>query len=126
MNGKLWAPAFWIALLLAGCAHPQPGKSASGVESVDKGEILMMAVEVAKSMNFPEVTRFDREEGVVEFGSFGRQVVGLTAQVKISPDNASVGIVVKRGSVYVPVSAEPTGQEFMRKFQEKLKRKQAT
>ncbi len=124
MKGKERILVIVLALLIAACAHSPSARPDPPAEIVvSKMEIMKTAVEVGRSMNFPEITRFDEEKGIVEFGAFGKPVVGLTAQVKISPDNTNVGIIVKRGALYVPASAEATGREFMRKFEEKLREK---
>ncbi len=124
-NGMVLAAIFLLMFTLA-CAHsPTVAENESDGVLAKKIEILQIAVEVAKSMNFPKVTRFDKENGIVEFGRFGQAVEGITAQVRVSSDNSKVNVSVKRGSTYVPASAEVTGQEFLRKFREEWKKKQA-
>lgn len=111
-----------IAILL-GCAHfPTVTKSIPvDIQFQNRAEILELAVDVAKSMNFPEVTKFDPANGIVEFGAFGMPVTGITAQVRVRSDNKNVDVTVKRGSVYVPLPVEETANQFASKLQERLR-----
>ena len=116
----------FLTLFFVSCAHfPTVSRTISIDGQVqNRAEILELAVDVAKSMNFPEVTKFDQANGVVEFGAFGMPVTGLTAQVRVRSDNKNVDITVKRGSVYVPLPVEETANEFTKKLQERLQQRQ--
>ncbi|NGP90198.1 hypothetical protein [Fodinibius halophilus] len=86
----------------------------------DRARILEAAVEVGKSMDFPEVTEFNPENGIVQFGAFGTSVVGITAQVRIKTDNKNIDVTVNRGNAYIPKGVEETANKFKSRFQEKI------
>jgi len=118
-----------FCLLVAGCAPLIASKIIPVEGNVQKVEILLLASEVAQSMNFPEVTQFDKEKGIVDFGSFGTGMIGLTAEVKVGSDNKNVEITVQRvksGSFHPVDIFLPVGEvvdQYTKKFDEKLQQK---
>ena len=118
---------FWFSfiamfiLFLVGCAHfPQETRFIQIDNSFSKGELLEIAIDLAREMNFPPMTKLDKSNGIVEFGEFGAHVTGITAQVRIAAKN-KIDITVVRGSVYVPLPVKDIADEFKRKFESKLK-----
>jgi hypothetical protein len=120
-----------FCFLFAGCAHlsnsPLTASRTIPVEEqLQKVEILLLAVDVARSMNFPEVTRFDKENGIVDFGSFGTQILGLTAQVRAGSGKKNVEVAVQRvkggstRSIDIPLPVEEIVNEYANKFNERL------
>jgi hypothetical protein len=69
--------------------------------------VLEAAIEVAPEVNLPVMTKMDKANGLVEFGSFEQPNLGLSAQVRVTPDN-QLEIVVKRGSCFFQEAATPT------------------
>jgi hypothetical protein len=111
-------------LLLLGCAHfPTTTRSIVLEEQAAKVDVLELAIDVAKEMDFPPVTKLDKASGIVEFGAFGTSTTGVTAQVMIRPAN-KVDVTVRRGSVYVPLPVEGIADEFKTKLEERIKRAQ--
>jgi len=108
-------------LLVVGCAHfPQETRFVQIDNSFSKTELLEIAIDIAREMNFPPMTKLDKSSGIVEFGVFGAPVTGITAQVRIAPKNR-IDITVVRGSVYVPLPVKDIADEFKRTFESKLK-----
>jgi hypothetical protein len=119
---------------LAGCAHlttsPLTASRTIPVEGqLQEVEILLLAVDVARSMNFPEVTRFDKERGIVHFGSFGTGMMGLTAETRVGADNKKVELTVQRvksglvRSDDIPVPVVEIVNEYAKRFNERLQQK---
>ncbi len=119
------ATAVLLLVLISSCAFFPTATKTIPVDNQiqNRAEILELAVDVAKSMNFPEVTKFDPANGIVEFGAFGMPVTGITAQVRVRSDNRNVDVTVKRGSVYVPLAVEETANQFSNKLHERLQQK---
>lgn len=108
-------------LLVVGCAHfPQETRFVQIDNSFSKTELLEIAIDIAREMNFPPMTKLDKSSGIVEFGDFGAPVTGITAQVRIAPKNR-IDITVVRGSVYVPLPVKDIADEFKIAFESKLK-----
>ena len=127
---------FLFSLLFTGCAQFTGSHIASKTAPVEKQaqkvEILLVASETAQSMSFPEVTLFDKENGIIDFGSFGTGMMGLTAEAKVGADNKNVEITVqrvKRGAltdaVDIPLPVEKIADEYAKEFEEKLQQKEA-
>jgi hypothetical protein len=114
-----------LMAIVSGCMHyPTVTKMIPvDIQLQNRAEILELAVDVAKSMSLPEVTKFDPANGIVEFGPFGVPSVGITAQVRVRSDNRNVDVTIKRGSVYVPLPVEETANQFSSKLQERLQQK---
>lgn len=123
-----------FCFLFAGCAHlttsPLTASRTIPVEEQQqKVEILLLAVEVARSMNFPEVTQFDKERGIVHFGSFGTGMIGLTAEARVGADNKNVELTVQRvksglvRSADIPLPVEEIVNEYAKRFNERLQQK---
>ena len=114
------ATFLFLIILFLGCAHwPTATRSISIDKEAAKKDIIELAIDVAKSMGFPPVTKLDKPSGIVEFGKFGSSVTGITAQVRIRPDN-QVDITVIRGSVYIPLPVEETADKFRNLLVERL------
>ena len=110
-----------FVLFFVGCAHfPQETRFIQVENSINKNELLELAIDVAREMDFPPMTKLEKANGIVEFGEFGSSVTGLTAQVRVK-ENGQIDIVVVRGSVYVPLPVKDVADEFKRKLESKLK-----
>ena len=74
----------FITLFFVSCAHfPTVSRTISiDGQMQNRAEILELAVDVAKSMKFLVVTKFDQDNGDIEFFAFGMPVAGLTAKVR--------------------------------------------
>tara|TARA_Y100000294_G_C8422950_1_gene283608 strand:+ start:173 stop:550 length:378 start_codon:yes stop_codon:yes gene_type:complete len=108
-------------ITIIGCAHfPQELRFVQANDTLNKTELLDVAIEVSREMNLPPMTKLDKSNGVVEFGKFGSPVTGTTAQVRIGAKN-KVDITVVRGSVYVPLPVKEIADEFQTRFEAKLK-----
>lgn len=59
----------------------------------------------------PAMSKMDKANGLVEFGAFGMPQMGLTGQARITGDH-QVEVMVKRGSVFVPLKAESEADLF--------------
>ena len=126
-----------FCLLFCGCApfigSPRTASKTVPVEKpAQKVEILLVASETAQSMNFPEVTLFDKDDGVIDFGSFGTAMMGLTVEAKVGADNKNVEITVQRvkrraltDAVDIPLPVEKIADEYAKEFEEKLQQKTA-
>lgn len=108
--------------LLAGCAHVRTGNQTVAVP-VPAGDfdLLHVATEAARAVGLPAVTKFDKAQGVVEFGSSGMAATGYTAQVRRRPDG-QLDVTVKRGSADVPGSVEDKAKEFTAALDARLRR----
>lgn len=111
---------FCAIALLVGCAHmPTANNTVIVPESAQKADLLEIAIDVARDMKFPPVSKLDKANGIVEFGGFGGPELGVSAQVRIRSDK-NLDVTVKRGSVYMPLPVEKTAVEFKEKLQAKL------
>jgi hypothetical protein len=91
-----------------------------GVPSQIKSDLVLeAAVDAAEDVNFPPMTKMDKANGIVEFGSFEMPEMGITAQVRVRSDG-QVEITVKRGSAYVRKGVDKQADAFKAKFEEKL------
>lgn len=112
----------FVMMLFIGCASFPTATNTilmEGQFSVHKVGIMEQAIEAARSMDFPPMTKFDKDNGIVEFGKFGGHALGLTAQVRIRSDN-NVDVTVKRGSIYGSLPVKETTDEFTRRLKEQL------
>jgi hypothetical protein len=109
-----------LTLLLVGCVH-FPTKSADITYSptTKQGDVIELAIEVARSMDFPPATKIDKANGIVEFGAFGHPMLGITAQVRVKSEG-ELEVNVTRGSEYVPLGVDKTADEFRSKLEERL------
>lgn len=106
--------------LLVGCAHmPTANNTVIVPESAQKADLLEIAIDVAKEMKLPPVSKLDKANGIVEFGGFDGPMLGTTAQVRIRSDK-NLDVTIKRGSAYVPLPVEKTAAEFKQKLEAKL------
>ncbi len=107
--------------LLTGCVFaPTTSRTISLTGKVPTGDVLENAIEVAKLVNFPPMTKLDKANGIVEFGGFGMSELGITAQVRVRPDNQAE-ITVKRGSAYIPLGADKQADAFRNQLESRLK-----
>ncbi|HEX3799308.1 MAG TPA: hypothetical protein VH413_11450 [Verrucomicrobiae bacterium] len=110
-----------LILLLVGCVH-FPTKSADIAYSpaIKQGDVIEMAIEVARSLDFPPATKIDKANGIVEFGAFGQPMLGITAQVRVKSEG-QLEVNVTRGSEYVPLGVDKKADEFRDKLEERLR-----
>lgn len=101
-----------IVTLVAGCAHVPTANQTVAVPAPARNlDLLEVAVDAARAVGLPAVTKFDKANGLVEFGSFDTAATGYTAQVRQRPDG-QLDVTVKRGSADVPGSVEDKAKEF--------------
>jgi outer membrane protein OmpA-like peptidoglycan-associated protein len=112
-----------LITLITSCAHFPSATKIIAANNQDTARILELAVDVAKVTNLPEPTKFDPDKGVVEFGAFNEPVMGITAQVRMRPDDGNVDVTVKNGSMYVKRPVDETLNRFSSKLQERLQQK---
>ena len=87
--------------------------------SIKQGDIIEFAITAAQEVGFPPATKIDKENGVVEFGSFGLPELGVTAQVRVK-SQTEIEITVRHGSVYIPLGADKQADAFTAKLKEHL------
>lgn len=101
-----------VVALLAGCAHfPTRNESLSIPATIPPSQVLELVIDAGRQVNFPPATKIDKANGIVEFGTFGMPVIGITAQARVRDDN-TLDVTVKRGSVYIPMPVDPDSQRF--------------
>ena len=120
MKALLYSSLTLLAFLLASCAHWDTITRSMTFADQPKIDVIDMAIDVAKELDFPPVTKVDKASGIVQFGAFGEPVLGLTAQVMVRPGN-KVDVTVVRGSEYVALSAEQAADNFKKKLEERIK-----
>ena len=114
--------AISVAVLITGCQTYVPSNSVRTVPLDGKlttDAVLEAAIEVAPEINLPVMTKMDKADGLVEFGGFEQPELGLSAQVRVRPDN-QVEIIVKRGSTFFPLSADANADTFKTRLAERL------
>lgn len=110
-----------VGALFAACAHFPTSSHTVAVPAAAQGrDVLEVAIEAARSVGLPPVTKLDKANGVVEFGSFGMDVIGYTAQVRQRSDG-QLDVTVKRGSVYVPLGVDEKAREFVTALEARLR-----
>jgi hypothetical protein len=108
----LLAAIFLIAL--TGCQSYAPSNAVRTVAmsgSLDKDKVYNAVIEAARDTGLPPMTKMDKANGIIEFGSFELPEMGLTAQVRIVSDT-SMELTVRRGSAFIPIKAESQGDTF--------------
>ena len=117
---KPYIPAIALLIIATGCAfYPTASRTVAISGGIKDDAVLEAAVETAQSIGFPTMTKMDKADGIVEFGSFEGPQLGISAQVRVLPDNKAE-ITVKRGSVYIPFGTDKEADEFRAKLDERL------
>lgn len=107
---------------LAGCAHiPTANQTVAVPVPAADFDLLHVAIDAARAVGLPAVTKFDKAQGVVEFGSSDMVPNGYTAQVRRRPDG-QLEVTVKRGSADVPGSVEDKAKEFTAALDARIRR----
>jgi len=110
-----------VGALVAACAFAPTATHTVAVPAVAQGrDVLELAIEAARSAGLPPVTRLDKVNGLVEFGAFGFDAIGYTAQVRQRSDG-QLDVTVKRGSVYVPLGVDEKAKEFVAALEARLR-----
>jgi PBP1b-binding outer membrane lipoprotein LpoB len=113
-----------LAVLITGCAIQSyvPSNSIRTIPldgKLTNDAVLEAAVEIAEEVSLPAMTKMDKADGIVEFGGFERTEMGLSAQVRVRPDN-KLEIIVKRGSVFFAQNADADADTFKTRLEERL------
>jgi hypothetical protein len=98
--------------LAAGCAHAPTATETVTVPPARSVDVLDVAVDAARAVGLPAVTKLDKASGVVEFGSFDTPATGYAAQVRRRPDG-QLDVTVKRGSANAAGTVEDKAREFV-------------
>ncbi len=115
------AIASTVVTLVAGCAHVPTANQTVAVPAPARNlDLLEVAIDAARAVGLPAVTKLDKANGVVEFGSFDTAATGYTAQVRRRPDG-QLDVTVKRGSADVPGSVEEKAKEFVAALDARLR-----
>jgi uncharacterized protein YgiM (DUF1202 family) len=87
-----------VVTFVAGCAHvPTASQTVAVPPPARNLDLLDVAIDAAKAVGLPAVTKLDKTNGVVEFGSFETPATAYAAQVRQRPDG-QLDVTVKRGS----------------------------
>jgi hypothetical protein len=109
-----------LAILATGCVYfPTTTRMVAIAPQTKSDVVLEAAVDAAQDVDFPPMTKMDKANGIVEFGSFEMPELGITAQVRVRSDG-SAEITVKRGSTYIRQGVDKQADAFKAKFEEKL------
>ena len=100
------------AALAAGCAHAPTATETVTVPPARSVDVLDVAVDAARAVGLPAVTKLDKAGGVVEFGSFDTPATGYAAQVRRRPDGR-LDVTVKRGSANGAGTVEDKARQFV-------------
>ena len=98
MTTKIRCISAVALILLAGCQTYVEHNSVRAIPldgKITNDAVLEAAIEVAPQANLPAMTKMDKANGIVEFGAFEGPELGVTAQVRIRPDQ-QLEIVIKR------------------------------
>ena len=87
--------------------------------TLSKDQVLNAVIDAARDANLPAMTKMDKANGIVEFGSFELPEMGITAQVRLVSDT-SLEITVRRGSTFIPLKAEAQTDAFRDRITERL------
>ena len=122
-SGLLLLTMLGVGLLVTGCA-PTFDRTATRTVAITgatkSDEILEAAIETAQNIGFPAMSKLDKANGIVEFGGFSGSVMGITAQVRVLPNNQAE-VTVKRFTAYIPLGVDEQADLFRTKFEEQLK-----
>lgn len=109
--------------LLVGCAHmPVASNALTYSEKLTSDQVLDAAVDAARVVKLPPVTKLDKANGIVTFGGFGMPQLGLSAQVQVRSGH-TLDVAVQRGSVYVPLGAGGKATEFRNALETELQKR---
>jgi hypothetical protein len=112
--------------LAAACAHTPTATQTVDVPAPARSlDVLDVAVEAARAVGLPPVTKLDKAGGVAEFGSFDSGATGYTAQVRRRPDG-QLDVTVKRGSGEGAGTVEAKAKEFVAAVDARLRQAPAS
>jgi len=110
-----------VVSLVAGCAHVPTAKQTVAVPAPARDlDVLQVAIEAARAVRLPAVTKVDKVDGVVEFGSFDTPVSDYAAQVRQRPDGQLL-VTVKGGSTDTPLTVEHKAKELVMALETRLR-----
>jgi uncharacterized protein YgiM (DUF1202 family) len=109
-----------VVSLVAGCAVPTATQTVAVPAPARSLDVLEVAVDAAKAVGLPAVTKLDKTNGVVEFGSFETPASGYAAQVRRRPDG-ELDVTVKRGSGDGAGTVEEKAREFVAALDARLR-----
>jgi hypothetical protein len=113
---------FCISAFVIGCQTYAPSNSVRTVSydaKIKTDDVYDAIIDAARESSLPAMTKEDKADGIIEFGGFEGPELGLAAQVRIRSDN-QLEITVKRGSVFVPMSADADADVFKNKVEARL------
>jgi hypothetical protein len=119
ISKRFWPVAAVLMLTACGGVFPVVTKSILPPTKPD-AEMVEAAIDVARDMAFPPATKIDKQNGLVEFGSFTTSHTGITAQVRRRTDG-SVEVTVRNGAVYFAKSPDETAAKFTRELESRIK-----
>jgi hypothetical protein len=118
--------AFTGIALAAGCAHaPVATQTVDVPAAAARVDVLDVAVDAARAVGLPAVTKLDKAGGVVQFGSFETGATGYTAQARRRPDG-QLEVTVKRGSADGAASVEEKATAFVAAVDARLRQAPAS
>jgi hypothetical protein len=110
-----------VVTLVAGCAHAPTAKQTVAVPAPARDlDVLQVAVEAARTVGLPAVSKLDKIDGVVEFGSFQTPASDYAAQVRQRPDGQLL-VTVKGGSTDTPLTVEHKAKELVTALETRLR-----
>lgn len=110
-----------VVSLVGGCAHVPTTKQTVAVPAPARDvDVLQVAIEAARAVRLPAVTKLDKVDGVVEFGSFETPVSDYAAQVRQRPDGQLL-VTVKGGSTDTPLTVEHKAKELVTALETRLR-----
>ncbi|HUF92504.1 MAG TPA: SH3 domain-containing protein [Candidatus Limnocylindria bacterium] len=99
-------------VLVAGCATvPTATHTVAAPAAAGSLDLLDVAIAAARDVDLPAVTKHDKANGVVEFGSFDTASKGYSAQVRQRPEGG-LAVTVK-GGAGAPGSVEDKARAFV-------------
>jgi hypothetical protein len=122
MNHSLRALFAVVLLTLTGCQTYVPSNSVRTVATsggLSRDQVVNAVIEAARAASLPAMTKMDKANGIIEFGSFELPEMGLTAQVRLVSDT-SLEITVRRGSAFIARNAEAQADAFRDRIAERL------
>jgi hypothetical protein len=119
---RLLLPVFSVAV--AGCASVVTPTRIRTIDvsyspAVSHGDVIEAAIAVGRELNFPPATIIDKTVGMVNFGDFGKPILGITAQARVKSDG-DLEVTVNRWSEIVPMSADAPAEQFKAKFEARM------
>ena len=111
-----------VVAFLAGCAHvPSANQTVAMPVPAGDFDLLHVATDAARAVGLPAVTKFDKAQGVVEFGASDTVPNPYIAQVRRRPDG-QLDVTVKRGSADLPGSVEDKAKELTAALDARIRR----